>query len=57
MPELRQNSSPRRVIIATERAKRPEEMVKHRPVKEVAAFWVNLRVLPTGNWKGKLRRK
>ncbi|SPE44568.1 Galactose-1-phosphate uridylyltransferase [Candidatus Sulfotelmatobacter sp. SbA7] len=39
MPELRQNFFTKEwVIIATERAKRPEEMVKHRPVKEVPAF-------------------
>lgn len=39
MPELRQNYFTKEwVIIATERAKRPEEMVKHRPVKEVPAF-------------------
>jgi UDPglucose--hexose-1-phosphate uridylyltransferase len=39
MPELRQNYFTKEwVIMATERAKRPEEMVKHRPVKEVPAF-------------------
>jgi UDPglucose--hexose-1-phosphate uridylyltransferase len=39
MPELRQNFFTKEwVIMATERAKRPEEMVKHRPVKEVPAF-------------------
>jgi len=39
MPELRQNYFTKEwVIIATERAKRPEEMVKHREVKEVPAF-------------------
>ena len=39
MPELRQNYFTKEwVIIATERAKRPEEMVVHRPVKEAPAF-------------------
>jgi UDPglucose--hexose-1-phosphate uridylyltransferase len=38
MPELRQNFVTKEwVIIATERAKRPEEMVVRRPVKPVAA--------------------
>jgi len=42
MPELRQNYFTKEwVIIATERAKRPEEMVKHRPVKQVPAFVEN----------------
>ena len=39
MPELRQNFVTKEwVIIATERAKRPEDMVLHRPVKPVAPF-------------------
>jgi UDPglucose--hexose-1-phosphate uridylyltransferase len=39
MPELRQNAFTKEwVIIATERAKRPEEMVVHRPPKTVAPF-------------------
>ena len=38
MPELRQNFVTKEwVIIATERAKRPEDMALHRPVKPVAA--------------------
>jgi UDPglucose--hexose-1-phosphate uridylyltransferase len=38
MPELRQNYFTKEwVIIATERAKRPEEMVKHRPVQSVSS--------------------
>ena len=39
MPELRQNFlSKEWVIIATERAKRPEDMVVHRPANPVASF-------------------
>jgi UDPglucose--hexose-1-phosphate uridylyltransferase len=39
MPELRQNFFTKEwVIIATERAKRPEELVAHRPAKTVASF-------------------
>lgn len=39
MPELRQNFFTKEwVIIATERAKRPEELVAHRPVKTVSSF-------------------
>lgn len=39
MPELRQNFfSKEWVIIATERAKRPEEMVTHRPVQPIPTF-------------------
>jgi UDPglucose--hexose-1-phosphate uridylyltransferase len=39
MPELRQNFfSKEWVIIATERAKRPEELATHRPVQQVPAF-------------------
>ena len=39
MPELRQNFfSKEWVIIATERAKRPEELATHRPVQPVPAF-------------------
>ncbi len=38
MPELRQNYSTKEwVIIATERAKRPEELATHRPPKAVAS--------------------
>jgi len=38
MPELRQNFVTKEwVIIATERAKRPEEMAVHRPIKPIAA--------------------
>jgi UDPglucose--hexose-1-phosphate uridylyltransferase len=39
MPELRQNFFTKEwVIIATERAKRPEDLVTHRPIKIVAPF-------------------
>jgi UDPglucose--hexose-1-phosphate uridylyltransferase len=39
MPELRQNFFPKEwVIIATERAKRPEELATHRPVQTVPSF-------------------
>jgi UDPglucose--hexose-1-phosphate uridylyltransferase len=39
MPELRQNFFTKEwVIIATERAKRPEELATHRPVQAVPAF-------------------
>src|ERR1700752_3724997 len=39
MPELRQNFFTKEwVIIATERAKRPEELATHRPVQQVPAF-------------------
>jgi UDPglucose--hexose-1-phosphate uridylyltransferase len=39
MPEMRQNFITKEwVIIATERAKRPEDMVSHRPLKELAHF-------------------
>jgi UDPglucose--hexose-1-phosphate uridylyltransferase len=39
MPQLRQNFFTKEwVIIATERAKRPEEMVTHRPAKTIAPF-------------------
>ncbi len=39
MPELRQNFFTKEwVIIATERAKRPEDMATHRPAKSVAPF-------------------
>ena len=39
MPELRQNFFTKKwVIIATERAKRPEELAMHRPAQEVPAF-------------------
>src|ERR1700679_3632505 len=39
MPELRQNFFTKEwVIIATERAKRPEELVTHRPVQPTPAF-------------------
>lgn len=39
MPELRQNFFTKEwVIIATERAKRPEELATHRPPQEVPAF-------------------
>ena len=39
MPELRQNFFTKEwVIIATERAKRPEELATHRPVEVVPAF-------------------
>jgi UDPglucose--hexose-1-phosphate uridylyltransferase len=39
MPELRQNFfSKEWVIIATERAKRPEELATHRPVQPIPAF-------------------
>ncbi|MBZ5720286.1 MAG: galactose-1-phosphate uridylyltransferase [Acidobacteriia bacterium] len=39
MPELRQNFLTKEwVIIATERAKRPEDLVTHRPIKTVASF-------------------
>jgi UDPglucose--hexose-1-phosphate uridylyltransferase len=39
MPELRQNFFTKEwVIVATERAKRPEELATHRPVKTVPSF-------------------
>ena len=39
MPELRQNFFTKEwVIIATERAKRPEELAMHRQAQEVPAF-------------------
>ena len=39
MPELRQNFFTKEwVIIATERAKRPEELVTHRPAKATASY-------------------
>src|SRR6266568_5592436 len=39
MPELRQNFFTKEwVIIATERAKRPEDLVTHRPIKTVASY-------------------
>ncbi len=39
MPELRQNRYTKEwVVVATERAKRPEELVVKRPAKEVARF-------------------
>ena len=39
MPELRQNFFTKEwVVIATERAKRPEQMVVHRPEKTVPSF-------------------
>jgi len=39
MPELRQNFFTKEwVIIATERAKRPEELATHRPVQQVPSF-------------------
>ena len=39
MPELRQNFFTKEwVIIATERAKRPEELVTHRPVQPLPAL-------------------
>ena len=39
MPELRQNFATKEwVIIATERAKRPEDMVSHRPPRNQASF-------------------
>src|ERR1700678_2104048 len=39
MPELRQNFFTREwVIIATERARRPEELATHRPAPSVPAF-------------------
>jgi UDPglucose--hexose-1-phosphate uridylyltransferase len=42
MPELRQNFFTKEwVIIATERAKRPEELATHRPVQQVPAFVQN----------------
>ena len=42
MPELRQNFATKEwVVIATERARRPEEMVQHRERKAAAAFVSN----------------
>jgi UDPglucose--hexose-1-phosphate uridylyltransferase len=39
MPELRQNFFTKEwVIIATERAKRPEELATHRPAQTVPSF-------------------
>jgi UDPglucose--hexose-1-phosphate uridylyltransferase len=39
MPELRQNFFTKEwVIIATERARRPEELATHRPVQTVPSF-------------------
>jgi len=39
MPELRQNFMTKEwVVIATERAKRPDQMVQHRPQKEAVSF-------------------
>jgi UDPglucose--hexose-1-phosphate uridylyltransferase len=42
MPELRQNFATKEwVVIATERARRPEQMIQHRERKAVAAFVSN----------------
>src|SRR5437879_435266 len=47
MPELRQNFfSKEWVIIATERAKRPEELATHRPVQAVPEFVQNCPFCP-----------
>ncbi|HYL15423.1 MAG TPA: galactose-1-phosphate uridylyltransferase [Terriglobales bacterium] len=47
MPELRQNFVTKEwVIIATERAKRPEEMVVHRPIKATPAYMANCPFCP-----------
>jgi UDPglucose--hexose-1-phosphate uridylyltransferase len=47
MPELRQNFATKEwVVIATERARRPEEMAQHRQRKEVAAFVPNCPFCP-----------
>jgi UDPglucose--hexose-1-phosphate uridylyltransferase len=47
MPELRQNFFTKEwVIIATERAKRPEELVTHRPPQEVPSFVENCPFCP-----------
>jgi UDPglucose--hexose-1-phosphate uridylyltransferase len=47
MPELRQNFFTKEwVVIATERAKRPEQMVVHRPEKTVASFVPNCPFCP-----------
>lgn len=47
MPELRQNSFTKEwVIIATERAKRPEDMVVHRPAKSVDSYVANCPFCP-----------
>jgi UDPglucose--hexose-1-phosphate uridylyltransferase len=47
MPELRQNFVTKEwVIIATERAKRPEEMVVHRPLKVTPAYVANCPFCP-----------
>ena len=46
MPELRQNFFTKEwVIIATERAKRPEELVTHRVVEPIPALYGELSVL------------
>jgi UDPglucose--hexose-1-phosphate uridylyltransferase len=47
MPELRQNFFTKEwVIIATERAKRPEELATHRPVQTVPSFVENCPFCP-----------
>lgn len=47
MPELRQNFFPKEwVIIATERAKRPEQLVTHRAVQPTPAFVENCPFCP-----------
>ena len=47
MPELRQNFFTKEwVIIATDRAKRPDEMAVHRARKEVSSFLANCPFCP-----------
>lgn len=47
MPELRQNFATKEwVIIATERAKRPKELARQKPVKAVASFVANCPFCP-----------
>jgi UDPglucose--hexose-1-phosphate uridylyltransferase len=56
MPELRQNYFTKEwVIIATERARRPEDLVTHRPAKTVAALVENCPFCPGNESKTPLK--
>jgi len=47
MPELRQNLFTKEwVVIATERAKRPEQLIVHRPASRTDALLGELSILP-----------
>ena len=47
MPELRQNFFTKEwVVIATERAKRPEQLIMNRPPRKLASFSQKLPFLP-----------